>query len=29
VQAEPVVAHGYAHSVSLVVPPLGFLVLKA
>jgi 1,4-alpha-glucan branching enzyme len=26
--AEPLPAHGFAHSVSLVVPPLGFLLLK-
>jgi 1,4-alpha-glucan branching enzyme len=28
VSADPVVAHGQAQSVSLVVPPLGFLLLK-
>ena len=28
VLAEPVIAHGYAQSLSLAVPPLGFLLLK-
>jgi len=28
VMAEPVAAHGFPHSLSLVVPPLGFLMLK-
>jgi 1,4-alpha-glucan branching enzyme len=26
--AEPIPAHGFPHSISLVVPPLGFLLLK-
>jgi len=28
IQAEPVAAHGYAQSISLIVPPLGFVLLK-
>ena len=28
VNSEPVAAHGFAHSVRLVIPPLGCLVLK-
>ena len=28
VQTEPIVSHGYDQSISLVVPPLGFLMLK-
>ncbi|MSO46149.1 MAG: 1,4-alpha-glucan branching protein GlgB [Acidobacteria bacterium] len=28
VHAEPIAAHGFDHSISLVVPPLGFLLLK-
>jgi 1,4-alpha-glucan branching enzyme len=28
VMTEPIAAHGYDHSLSLIVPPLGFLLLK-
>jgi 1,4-alpha-glucan branching enzyme len=28
VQAEPIPAHGFDHSISLTVPPLGFVMLK-
>jgi 1,4-alpha-glucan branching enzyme len=28
IMAEPIAAHGFDHSLSLIVPPLGFLLLK-
>jgi 1,4-alpha-glucan branching enzyme len=28
VQAEPIASHGFEQSIRLVVPPLGFLLLK-
>jgi hypothetical protein len=28
VMTEPIAAHGYDQSLSLIVPPLGFLLLK-